>query len=184
MPCLSIRFPPAKKAWKSFTTKLQTKLHKLHKSRAIKKPPKNRLKGTGSKPTNPYLILVGRRLKRKRRRALPAGVQRCHLLKAKAEAVYIDKLFKETVPQLVEHAEVEPRPAKLAKEIESDDQPVATAPGTSEEGLEEAPQAADDVWESIGLASPLMQGIDERAEEFITRFRAEMELQEIMARNL
>lgn len=184
MSCLRIRLLPAKKTWKSFTAELQTKLHKLHKSKAIKKPRKSRLKGTASKPTKPYRIFVGRRLKRKSRRALPAGLQRCHLLKDKAEAVYIDKLFKETVPQLVEHAEVEPRPTKLAKEIDADDQPVATAPETSEGGVDEEHSAADDVWESMGLASPLMQGIDERAEEFITRFRAEMELQEIMARNL
>lgn len=34
-----------------------------------------------------------------------------------------------------------------------------------------------------GLGSP-SDGIDERAEEFIARFRAELELQEMMARGL
>lgn len=42
----------------------------------------------------------------------------------------------------------------------------------------------DDMWESMVLASPQMQGIDERADEFIARFRAEMNHQEMMARRL
>lgn len=50
--------------------------------------------------------------------------------------------------------------------------------GTSKEG------EADDMWESLGLESPLMDGINERAEEFITRIRAEMQMQETMAPQL
>lgn len=40
----------------------------------------------------------------------------------------------------------------------------------------------DEVWESMVLASPQMHGINERAEEFIARFRAEMHHQEMLAR--
>uniref|UniRef100_A0A2P2QSW8 Uncharacterized protein n=1 Tax=Rhizophora mucronata TaxID=61149 RepID=A0A2P2QSW8_RHIMU len=40
------------------------------------------------------------------------------------------------------------------------------------------------MWESLGFASPQMRGIDERAEQFISRFRAEMEFQEKIARLL
>lgn len=50
--------------------------------------------------------------------------------------------------------------------------------------MAEKPLSADDMWESVGLASPLMRGVNERAEEFIARFRAEMEVQEMLARNL
>ena len=59
------------------------------------------------------------------------------------------------------------------------DRRFAAAPGTSEQVA-----AADDMWESLGFASPQMDGIDQRAEEFIARFRAEMEVQETMARRL
>lgn len=41
---------------------------------------------------------------------------------------------------------------------------------------------ADEMWESLGFASPQMHGIDKRAEEFIARFRAEMKDQEKLAR--
>lgn len=50
-------------------------------------------------------------------------------------------------------------------------------------GGERACATADDMWESLGFASPLMHGIDERAEEFIARFRKEMEVQEKLARD-
>jgi hypothetical protein len=40
------------------------------------------------------------------------------------------------------------------------------------------------MWESLGFASPQMQGIDERAEQFILTFRAEMEIQETITCNL
>lgn len=41
---------------------------------------------------------------------------------------------------------------------------------------------ADDMWESLAMASPHMHEIDDRAEEFITKFRAEMLHQESMAK--
>lgn len=43
---------------------------------------------------------------------------------------------------------------------------------------------ADDVWESMVVASPQMHEINERAEAFIARFRADMRQQEILARRL
>ena len=46
------------------------------------------------------------------------------------------------------------------------------------------PDAGDVAWEAMGFASPLMRGIDERAEQFIARFRADMEVQEMLARGL
>uniref|UniRef100_A0A166ERY2 Uncharacterized protein n=1 Tax=Daucus carota subsp. sativus TaxID=79200 RepID=A0A166ERY2_DAUCS len=44
--------------------------------------------------------------------------------------------------------------------------------------------SADDMWESLVLGSPQMYGINERAEEFIVRFRAEMQKQERSASHL
>lgn len=43
---------------------------------------------------------------------------------------------------------------------------------------------ADDVWESMELASPQMNEINQRADEFIARFRAQMNHQEMLARRL
>ncbi|XVE77917.1 hypothetical protein DITRI_Ditri13aG0102600 [Diplodiscus trichospermus] len=194
MSCFNLRLPPAKKAWKSFTSKLQTRLlHKLHKSKAIKKPKNNRLQlqtAAASKTTRPSLLL-GQRLQRKsrRRRPLPFGYHRYYFSNDKAAVpIYIDKLFKEApdVTEVLvgcihqhpsENSDVKrEKNAKLINEVAA-----AAEAGTSEEAGE---KQGDDMWESIGLASPILHGIDAKAEEFIASFRAEMERQEIIARNL
>ncbi|KAE8671066.1 Detected protein of unknown function [Hibiscus syriacus] len=173
MSCLSIRFPPAKKAWRSFTSKLQTKLHKLHKSKAIKKPKTSniRLQKAASKTTRPSLLL-GKRLQlksKKRRRALPFGFQSYYENKA-AAPVYVDKLFKDApVREVVRYVHQQP--------LEKKNDDVAEA-GTSNEGEMHGAE------ESVRLASAVLYGIDAKAEEFIASFRAEMERQEIIARNL
>ncbi|XP_022760042.1 uncharacterized protein LOC111306442 [Durio zibethinus] len=195
MSCLSIRLPPAKKAWKSFTSKLQTRLHKLHKSKAIKKPKNNRLQTAASKTTRPSLFLGQRLIQRnRRRRALPFGYQRHYVSKNKAAApVYIDKLFKEApvtelagfIPDQQTSEKSDVQREKNEKQII--DQAAAEEAGTSRGGekmVDEKSSVGDDMWESIGLASPMLHGIDARAEEFIASFRAEMERQEIIARNL
>ncbi|OMP05402.1 hypothetical protein CCACVL1_01917 [Corchorus capsularis] len=190
MSCLSIRLPPAKKAWKSFTSKLQTRLHKLHKSKAIKKPNTNhRLQTAVAKTTRPSLFL-GQRLQRnyRRRRSLPFGYQRRYFVsKSKTTAVapvYIDKLFKDVpVTELVGY--IHQQEDQKEKNVKPIDQAAAASTagdaeaGTSMEGDE---KQRDDV---SPMASPAMlQGIDARAEEFIASFRAEMERQEILARKL
>ncbi|EOX94458.1 hypothetical protein QUC31_004542 [Theobroma cacao] len=192
MSCLSIRLPPAKKAWKSFTSKLQTRLHKLHKSKAIKRPKNNRLQTAVAKTTRPSLFL-GQRLQRKKRRALPFGYQRYYVSKNKAAApVYIDKLFKDApVTELVGfiHQQSSGKgDVQREKNVKLVDQVAAAAEeGTSKEGEkqgDEKSSVGDDIAKSIGMAPLMLHGIDARAEEFIASFRAEMERQEIIARNL
>ncbi|KAL4308955.1 hypothetical protein GQ457_01G055980 [Hibiscus cannabinus] len=176
MSCLRIRLPPAKKAWKSFTSILQSRLHKLHKSKAIKKPRNNnRLQTAASKTTRPSLFL-GQRLQfksKKRRRALPFGYQRYHVSRNKAPPpVYVDKLFKDApVSEVVGYIQKQPLEKKVIEEG-------AAEAGTSNEGEKHGAE------ESVGLALPMLYGIDAKAEEFIASFRAEMERQEIIARNL
>lgn len=52
------------------------------------------------------------------------------------------------------------------------------------EAVDERVVSADDVWESMELASPQMNEINQRADEFIARFRAQMNHQEMLARRL
>ncbi|KAK7255187.1 hypothetical protein RIF29_28591 [Crotalaria pallida] len=147
-------FPRARKAWKSFTSSLG-KLHKIHRSKAMKKTKKN-LNTTPTKTTTSRCrrapkFLVTKRSNHKKRLANIKGV--IYGFKNKKPApVYVDKLFKESSCELVDHLKPQ----------------IAHDPCNSD----------DDLWESLALASPLMHGIDERAEEFIARFRGEL------ARNL
>ncbi|KAK8573375.1 hypothetical protein V6N13_100176 [Hibiscus sabdariffa] len=180
MSCLRIRLPPAKKAWKSFTSILQTRLHKLHKSKTIKKPRNNnRLQTAASKTTRPSLF-SGQRLQfksKKRRRALPFGYQRYYVSRNKAAApVYVDKLFKDApVSEVVGYIQKQPLEKNNGKKLIDEG---AAEAGTSNEGEKHGAE------KSVGLALPMLYGIDAKAEEFIASFRAEMERQEIIALNL
>ncbi|KAJ9176439.1 hypothetical protein P3X46_011749 [Hevea brasiliensis] len=181
MSCLnlSLKLPPAKKAWQSFTSKL---LRKPQNSRAFKKS-----KYPSAKPIffQQHDQSKSRRLFfRPSKYTLPFKRRRsCLLSKKKTAPVYIDKLFRESVAnELVAQCPPSTKTLKLL----DDQQAVirSTEAETSREdgkGGEKA-IAADDMWESLGFASPQMRGIDERAERFIASFRADMEVQEMIAR--
>ncbi|KAI7990944.1 hypothetical protein LOK49_LG12G01502 [Camellia lanceoleosa] len=185
---LSKRLQPAKKAWKIFTSKFNIKPHKLNSSKSIIKKSKTRLKTkNNSKPLPwPALPFQSPRLHRKR---LTNSIQSTHVLRRhhrlhkRSAQVYIDGLFVEPTTSNKQRLIAEKKCSTSTGSEEKakiHEQPAVgdDVPGTSKEG------EADDMWESLGLESPLMDGINERAEEFITRIRAEMQMQETMAPQL
>lgn len=87
--------------------------------------------------------------------------------------MFIDQLYVEPVSIVKEHVV---SPGGSSKKSENLDRK------SSKE--ETSVVDADDAWESMVMASPQMHGINERAEEFIARFRAQMHQQEILARHL
>ncbi|KAI3772993.1 hypothetical protein L6452_04189 [Arctium lappa] len=153
----------AKKVLRLLVTKLR--LHKLQRSskltgntrRKIKKHPiTTATKGGGTR----WLSLSFQsRFKRKRR-----DVRRYP--RKRTMPVYVDHLFLET--KKVEVPVVAERIGGNAVE------------GTSKGGG----GVADEMWESLAMGTPQMDGINERAEEFISRFRADLLVQEITARRL
>jgi hypothetical protein len=193
MSCISLRLPPARKVWKSFTSKLGSKLHNIRKSKAMKKQRKHQstktIKPYTSITTKPPKFLATKTFGRKRLVTVRSVF--CSF-KKKPAPVYIDKLFKEppcdvvgylkpeTVnnrPRIEIAAKIDDYPRGKKEEVEG---------STSKRSCEKtsSSSSSDDMWESVALASPQMQGIDERAEEFITRFRRQMAAQERLARNL
>lgn len=108
----------------------------------------------------------------------------------KPAPVYVDKLFKEPSCDIVKHLKPQkaenPRARKTSKLPggAGEEEAGTSRGGGRSERDGDGDSTSDDMWESVALASPLMQGINERAEEFIARFRKEMEAQEIFARNL
>nr|XP_011457999.1 PREDICTED: uncharacterized protein LOC105349627 [Fragaria vesca subsp. vesca] len=185
MSCLRLRLPPARKAWKSFTSKLHSKLYK----RKATNKPRNRVKPstTISIRVRPYKFLQ-LRLQHKPRFSLRFHHNCRSLLQSRHAHVYVDKLFKEpAVSELVaERCQYQKTPeAKCVikpianRSVASKQSPSAASENNESDGVT---SAADDMWESLGIASPQMDGIDRRAEEFIARFRAEMKDQETLAR--
>ncbi|KAK4796050.1 hypothetical protein SAY86_028376 [Trapa natans] len=203
MSCLRLRLmnklPPARKAWKIFTSKLQKKLTKFHRAPAAVKF--TYTTGGNSRQSRPHhrpgkTVPPYNYANAKPRTHLP---RRC-AFKKKSKPV---KIFKETgsstvaatvnvMSELVGYKN--PGVGNFV-ERPSDGSAAVVAAGTSC-GCMEVNEAAsavalgppdgeddhDSMWESVGLASPLMQNIDERVEAFISMFRNDMKRQEAMAR--
>lgn len=179
-----IRLPHARKAWKSITYKLG-KLHKTRRSKAMKRARKHPNTPT-IKTTRSPKFLATRRSRHKRLANIRSAIFGFY---KKPAPIYIDKLFKEPSYDLVDHLKPQiahnPRienTAKLPYQVEEE---VGGTTRSKGGGLDDIPcNSSDDTWESLALASPLMHGIDERAEEFIARFRRDLAAQEKLARNL
>ena len=173
MPFMKLkRFLTARKAWRLFTAKLQTKLILRRSNKSIKKN-RQHLNISTSKPLFWSALSLHSRFKRKRRITKPTHPQRYPLQK-RPTPVYINQLFKEPESTLTKEC-LQP----AAKKVDGNNRINRTSRGSTA-----AAAAADDMWESLALASPQMYGINERAEEFITRFRAQMHSQESLAHHL
>nr|GLL30736.1 uncharacterized protein LOC109173580 isoform X1 [Ipomoea trifida] len=186
MSCLNLKgLFPTTKVLKLLSTKLiPFKLHRLNRSKVIKKQQRKtpfgdkaiiKKGGSGRWPK-----LTGRAKKKKFQFKT---TKRIGFYK-KAAPVYIDQLFVEPVAAVKEHPEI-PGAKKWVPNLKKedcdhrvDDQEACSSTagyGDVDGGSGEA----DDMWEAI-VASPEMHGINERAEEFISNFRAEMKRQETL----
>ncbi|KAI4329695.1 hypothetical protein MLD38_028051 [Melastoma candidum] len=152
MSCLNLKFPPARTTWKIFAAKIRRKLRILSppKKKSVHVAGRSRLHGG-----------VGRRplFKRKRQRRSP---------------VFIDELFRRPVQDgtVLEHGgEAVPAKYGMSRSIKVVEWPVdvraaeTTGAEAGEGGESTTAAAGDDMWESVAMASPLMQRIDERAAE-------------------
>ncbi|KAL0418643.1 UNVERIFIED_CONTAM: hypothetical protein Sradi_1277800 [Sesamum radiatum] len=190
-----------KKVWKVFKNKLPLKLHKLNRSKAIKKP-KNPFHKTSRRLGWPSLSIQHKKFKIKPNPhpLIHRRNNRYYFQQHPSPSpVFVDQLFIETVSTAKENV----RPASETVEaVNKEEKPCSSTtlkqsgsfdkksslPGSSSEDRTEFDDkntiTADDMWESLVLASPQMHEINERADEFIARFRAEMQNQETLARRL
>ncbi|KAM7256546.1 hypothetical protein ACFE04_012287 [Oxalis oulophora] len=169
MSCLNLRLPKAKKAWKTFTSKLQIKfLHKITKSKAINKHKTRNIPNIKPPAKKQSSFFLRKRLLGRKKRIHISNDR--YLKKKCAAPVYVDKLFKGPIGSGEKKCGGVGNFKFVGQEEEAGE-------GSSH-------SVADDMWESVGLTSPQMFGIDQRAENFIVRFRAEMEVQENRARRL
>ncbi|GMH30821.1 hypothetical protein Nepgr_032664 [Nepenthes gracilis] len=174
---------PARTVLRNITSKFQIKLHKLNKSKIIKKP-KNLFKLISRRRSifYPSLSLPFKsnsyhHQKQPQFRPSPA-LRRLghhhHLIRKHQRhyppPIYVDEL---STGMMAPHNDERSRGAAPGVIVESKE----------DNGKTEA-VTADEFWESVMLASPLMRGVDARAEEFIARFRAELEFQKMITHRL
>ncbi|OIT22062.1 hypothetical protein A4A49_32154 [Nicotiana attenuata] len=193
------RLLPTRKIWKLFSTKLQTKFHKvLGKSKVIKKSKKPNSFSKASKKLAPWPVFrVQFKTKGSNKFKHKSKYRSTLKYHKKAAPVYIDQLFIEDVSVVKEKyvqltAKTANKDIKQVCVMETEQAEIhlgkRSVPSTSmvDENPNDQQQlvAADEMWESLTLASPQLHCINERAEEFIAKFRANMRQQNLLARRL
>ncbi|KAH7843676.1 hypothetical protein Vadar_019399 [Vaccinium darrowii] len=155
---LAKKLTPAKKAWMSFTKKLQSKFHKHNISASIKKTTRG-LKSLSSIRR----LLIPRALTRHR---YPLDHHRQHsghhYLHKNMAAIYVDELFPGEVNNTSHAKKIYQDEGKTSKAKE-----IGTSGGKDENMAKGKKARLVAQW----------QDIDQRAEEFISKFREDMKLQ-------
>ncbi|KAK7391736.1 hypothetical protein VNO78_20157 [Psophocarpus tetragonolobus] len=161
---LGKKLQPVKKAWKSFSKKLQSKVHKLNIPKAVKDTFKRLLATLQS--LHHLLPSRGRRSLTSRR-AYSASNYQFHC--KNVSAIRIDDLFTEPASSMLMHANKAHSQGETSRGkevIEKKD----LAGGSS--GM----NTIEDAWKAVVAKSPQLQ-VDQKAEEFISKFHEDMRLQ-------
>ncbi|PQQ07455.1 uncharacterized protein Pyn_16243 [Prunus yedoensis var. nudiflora] len=187
----------AKKAWKSFTKKLQSKLHKLNIPKAVKTttrhlralrskfhfliPSKLRAltKASSTFPRDQFYNHHYEAFESHMGYALGRSSYRYHnkvVHNKNSAAIHIDELFAE--PAAVyedtkknQHSGEQAETSKGKQVVEDNGDGKAVA--RDKKSL----YSVEDAWQAVVAKSPQLRVVDERAEEFITKFRQDMKLQ-------
>ncbi|KAK0606621.1 hypothetical protein LWI29_001625 [Acer saccharum] len=173
---LAKKLKPAKRAWKGFTKKLQYKLHSLDIPKTIKTTT-HRLLTFFSRHL--FLPLKKRFLtKPASRHQYPYMYQyqnhQNQLLQKNFAAIYIDNLYQDGHPSSSVHA----KQYSHAETSRSTKEAVEEKSSTSSSSVpKKSVYSIEDAWEAVVARSPQLRGVDERADEFIYKFREDMKIQ-------
>ncbi|CAH9093728.1 unnamed protein product [Cuscuta europaea] len=204
---------PKKKLLKLFSTTIPFKLRSLNRSKVIKKPNKASLFDKTTKRGGSDWKKKTRGKRNKFIWFLPIG-KRPKFLKKRPVPVYIDQLFVGPGPSRLTEPTKSVTKFKEAEVVAPDQETCMAVASSSSimhyyvddkagedlrmsyGGLKlrdipnslirpcDGPGEADDMWEAVVLAEPEMHRIDERAEEFISRFHAEIKRQKTSEKHL
>ncbi|KAI4318031.1 hypothetical protein L6164_025843 [Bauhinia variegata] len=160
---------PAKKAWRSFSNALQSKIHKLNIPRAIKNTIQRLVSSLHSLAS---LIPTNSRARRSRTRRYSTSY---YQVQHKNFAVRIDDLYAEPANNV----------KFQAKSLHAQGE---TSRGKGNEVIREKESTGEnsqidtieDAWKAVVARSPQLQ-VDEKAEEFINKFHQDMRLQKEMS---
>lgn len=162
---LARKLKPAKRAWRSFTSKLKSKLESLNIPNAIKTTTHGLIRFC----SHHLLMPLKNRFvtKSASRRHFSYLYHNDHLLHKNFAAIYIDHLYQE------------PPPPPLVSKTEhvKGSNAAETQTGSSSSTSGEVLNSIEDAWQAIVAKSPQLRGVDERAEEFIYKFREDMKIQ-------
>ena len=164
----------AKRAWKSFTGKVESKLHELNIPKAIKTTTKRLLDLRYVRLFIPSKLRTLTKTPSTYSRNQYYNHHYQHhskFLHKNASTVHIDELFAQSA------GNAHTKNLRLVAQAET---------SRGKEGLDEGNTATrnsksiysvEDAWQAVVARSPQLRVVDERAEEFIYKFRQDMKLQ-------
>ncbi|KAM7279652.1 hypothetical protein ACFE04_006786 [Oxalis oulophora] len=183
---LAKKLKPVKKAWKSFTNKFQSKLEKFSGSPKAIKETTHRLlvyvnfhfmllfKRT-SLTIKPYNYNRGSEYQQSYYLYQNQNQNQIH--DNTIRAVYIDQLYSEAgrIPQMQKKQVYASRgeTSRGKQVMMAEDKPTAPLERRGSYGE----NSVEEVWNSIVARSPALRCVDDRADEFIYKFRKDMKLQ-------
>lgn len=163
---LGKKLEPAKKAWKCYSKKLQSKVHKLNIPKAIKATFKRLLATLRSLhrliPSRGHRVLTSRR---------PYDASNYRIHDKNISAIRIDDVFTEHTSSMHVHANktihAQKGETSRHKEVICKKELAGGSSGVN---------TIEDAWKAVVAKSPQLE-VDEKAEEFISKFREDMRLQ-------
>lgn len=167
---LTKKLKPAKKAWKNFSNTVQSKLHKLNISKAFKTTLQLILSAFH---TLSHLILpskIHRSLTAKNKSYSTSSYS--YVQRKNFAAIHINDLYSEPSSSLSmnasnsTHNHTQGETSRRGKEVHDENMDLH---GDEIDTIEDA-------WKAVVAKSPLLQ-VDQKAEEFIYKFREDMRLQ-------
>lgn len=164
---LAKKLQPAKKAWKSFSNTLKSKVHKLNIPMLIKTT-LQRLISTFHSLSH----LKSSRRHRSLTTTRPYSTSYYHVQRKNFAAISIDDLFAETASVSVHATSNSTHHAKGQTSRGKGVNGNMDLHGGESSGM----NTIEDAWKAVVAKSPQLQ-VDEKAEEFIYKFREDMRLQ-------
>ncbi|KAE8731545.1 Glutathione S-transferase tau 7 [Hibiscus syriacus] len=166
MPPLNLakKLKPARKAWRSFTIKVKSKLETLDFLNSIESTTRRLLEFCSFHLFAPF---KRRFLSGRRRRFNYDCLCTYQNQPRNRKVIYIDQLYGEPMSMQLQAKHKEP-----PQEAE-----------TSRRSVEEVEESSggvysiEDAWKAVVAKSPHLRGVDERADEFIYKFREERKLE-------
>lgn len=169
---LSKKLKPAKRAWKSFTSNLQSKLRSLNMPKTLKTTTHRFINFCSLHLFIPFKKRFLTRTPRRRHRYNHLYHQYYHQHQRNFAAIFIDNLYSEPISSSAAHAKTTNH-AHHAAETSSRGKEVAA----NEKGNKQSVYSVEDAWNAIVASSPQLRCVNERADEFIYKFREDMKIQ-------
>ncbi|KAH9764396.1 cotton fiber protein [Citrus sinensis] len=170
---LSKKLKPAKRAWKSFTSNLQSKLQSLNVPKTLKTTTHRFINFCSLHLFIPFKKRFLTRTTHRRSRYNHLYRQYYQQYRRDFEAIFIDNLYSEPISSSSAHAKTTDHAHNAAETSSRGKEAAAHEKSNNKQSV----YSVEDAWNAVVASSPQLRCVDERADEFIYKFREDMKIQ-------